>query len=120
MKVFLAGATGVIGIRLVPLLVATSHEMTGMTRTPSKAGPLQELGATPVVCDVFDLQNLSEAVLAARPYLVISELTDLPDDTAHVPARLSATNRIRVEGTRNLLQAADTAGASRFITQSIA
>jgi nucleoside-diphosphate-sugar epimerase len=117
MRVFVAGASGVIGLRLVPLLVAEGHDVAGMTRTPAKSGRLRGLGAEPVVCDVFDAAALQEAVVAFGPEAVVNELTDLPD-------RLAATNeanaRIRREGTRNLLAAAEAAGASRFLSQSVA
>jgi nucleoside-diphosphate-sugar epimerase len=117
MRVFVAGASGVIGLRLVPLLVAAGHDVAGMTRTPAKSRRLRGLGAEPVVCDVFDAAALQEAVVAFGPEAVVNELTDLPD-------RLSATNeanaRIRREGTRNLLAAAEAAGASRFLSQSVA
>lgn len=117
MRVFLAGASGVIGVRLVPLLVAAGHTVAGMTRSPGKVERLRELGAEPIVCDAFDADALIEAVVAFRPEAVVNELTDLPDDE-------SATNqgnaRIRREGTRNLLAAADAARASRFVAQSVA
>ena len=82
MRIFLAGATGVLGRRLVPLLVADGHQVTGMTRSPDKVDLLAELGADPVVCDVFDADALAAAVAEARPDVVLHELTDLPDDAA--------------------------------------
>jgi uncharacterized protein YbjT (DUF2867 family) len=117
MRVFVAGASGVIGVRLVPLLVAAGHEVAGMTRSPGKVEGLQALGAEPVVCDAFDAVALREAVVAFRPEAVVNELTDLPDEQA---ATNEANARIRREGTRNLLAAARAAGASRFVAQSIA
>ena len=120
MRVFVAGATGVIGIRLVPLLVQAGHEVAAMTRTPSKVESLQRLGAQPVVCDVYDAGALREAVVAAAPDVVIHELTDLPDDAARLDDFGDANVRIRTEGTRNLLDAADAAGVKRFLAQSIA
>jgi nucleoside-diphosphate-sugar epimerase len=117
MRVFVAGASGVIGVRLVPRLVAAGHDVAGMTRTPGKLELLRGLGAEPVLCDVFDAAELRDRVVAFQPDAVINELTDLPD-------RVAATNvanaRMRREGTRNLLAAAEAAEASRFVSQSIA
>ncbi len=120
MRVLLAGASGVIGIRLVPLLVAGGHQVTGMTRTAAKARRLGELGAEPVVCDVYDVPALTEAVLAAAPNLVMHQLTDLPDHRDEIAAYADRNNRIRTEGTRHLLAAAAAGGAERFMAQSIA
>ena len=120
MRIFLAGATGVIGIRLVPLLVGAGHVVAGMTRSPDRAARVATLGAQPVVCDVFDAPALEAAVSAFAPDLVVHQLTDLPDDASEVPHFVAANNRIRTEGTRNLLAAAHAAGADRFLAQSIA
>jgi nucleoside-diphosphate-sugar epimerase len=117
MRVFVAGASGVVGVRLVPLLVAAGHEVAGMTRSPGKVERLRALGAEPVVCDAFDAAALREAVVAFKSEAVVNELTDLPDE----PAATNEPNaRMRREGTRNLLAAAKAAGASRFVAQSIA
>lgn len=120
MRVFLAGASGAIGRQLVPLLVAAGHEVAGMTRSPGKVEMLRELGAEPVVVDVYDSEALTEAVVAFKPDLVMHQLTDLPSDPAEIPAKGSANARIRTEGTRNLIAAAQAAGAPRFLAQSIA
>lgn len=120
MRIFLAGATGVIGVRLVPLLVAAGHEVVGMTRSPGKASLLEELGAEPVVCDVFEAEALLEAVTASRPAMVMHQLTDLPDERVRIAETSAANARIRREGTRNLLLAARAAGAPQFIAQSVA
>jgi uncharacterized protein YbjT (DUF2867 family) len=120
MRVFVAGATGVIGIRLVPLLVAAGHRVAAMTRTPAKAERLAALGAEPVVCDVFDAARLRQAVGAFGADAVVHELTDLPDDERELPRYVSANARIRREGTRNLLDAAREAGVDRFLAQSVA
>lgn len=120
MRIFLAGATGVIGRRLVPLLVVAGHEVTGMTRTPAHAGLLSDLGAASVVCDVYDASALTAAMVAARPDAVIHQLTDLPDDAALISEYAPRNARIRREGTANLLAAAHAAGATRFIAQSVA
>lgn len=120
MRVFIAGATGVIGARLVPLLIGAGHEVVGMTRSPDKVGLLRDLGAEPVVCDVFAARPLRDAVVQAAPDLVMHQLTDLPDEVDQIPAFAERNNRIRDEGTRNLIAAAQAAGASRLVAQSIA
>ena len=120
MRIFLAGASGVIGVRLIPLLVRDGHEVAGMTRSPGKTAALRELGAEPVVCDVFDAGALAKAVTAFGPELVMHQLTDLPDQVERIREFAAGNNRIRTEGTRNLLAAAAQAGATRFLAQSIA
>jgi nucleoside-diphosphate-sugar epimerase len=120
MRIFLAGASGVIGVRLVPLLVGEGHEVSGMTRTAAKRPLLRELGARPVVCDVYDADALTAAVVDAAPDLVMHQLTDLPDTSDRIPEFAERNNRIRTEGTRNLLAAARAAGAHLFVAQSIA
>jgi uncharacterized protein YbjT (DUF2867 family) len=119
MRVFVAGATGVIGVRLVPLLMAAGHTVAAMTRTPSKAESLRAAGATPVVCDVFDRLALLAAVEAFAPDLVMHQVTDLPDDVRQIEAFLPANRRVRSEGTQNLLAAAAVCGA-RVLAQSVA
>jgi nucleoside-diphosphate-sugar epimerase len=118
-RIFVAGATGVIGSRLVPLLVADGHAVAGMTRSTHKADLLRELGAEPVVCDVFEADALTRAVIAFAPDIVFHQLTDLPDSAADIPAFSERNNRIRGEGTRNLLSAAAAASAGPVIAQSI-
>jgi NAD(P)-dependent dehydrogenase (short-subunit alcohol dehydrogenase family) len=122
MRIFLAGASGVIGLRLIPLLVAEGHIVAGMTRTAAKADGLARAGAEPVVCDVFDAGALRNAVAAFAPDLVMHQLTDLPDDAAQIGDFGARNDRIRLEGTRNLLAAAAGAGVpgARFEAQSIA
>jgi nucleoside-diphosphate-sugar epimerase len=120
MRVFLAGATGVIGIRLLPLLVSAGHTVAGMMRSPDKADRLRALGAAPVVCDVFDAAALTAAVTGFRPDAVIHQLTDLPDHRDQLSGFAAANDRMRTEGTRNLLAAAAAAGAGHFLAQSIA
>jgi nucleoside-diphosphate-sugar epimerase len=121
MRIFLAGGTGVLGMRLVPLLVEAGHDVVGTTRTPAKADLLAGLGATPVLCDVYDREALVEAAVAASPDLVMHQLTDLPDSPdALGPDVYAANARIRTEGTDNLVAAARAAGASHFVAQSIA
>src|SRR5512132_1439237 len=106
MRIFLAGASGVLGMRLVPLLVSAGHQVSGMTRSPAKAEQLAALGAVPVICDVFEAVALREAVVAARPDTVMHQLTDLPDELASIRNFAAANARIRREGTGNLLEAA--------------
>lgn len=120
MKVFLAGATGVIGTRLLPLLVGAGHTVAGTTRSPTKAEPIRAAGAEPIVCDVYDPAALIAAVQAFEPDLILHELTDLPDFPADLPARRADNARIRVEGTRNLIAAAQAAGCRRLLAQSVA
>lgn len=119
-RVFLAGATGVIGVRLVPLLLAAGHSVIGMTRTPAKAEQLRGQGVTPVVCDVYDAPALNDAVVAAEPDLLLHQLTDLPDDAQQVASLAHNNARMRRVGTDNLLAAAKAAQCGRFIAQSIA
>ena len=121
-KVFLAGATGAIGKRLVPLLLDAGYEIFGTTRSESKAAGLQAAGATPILVDVFDAAALSRAVAAARPEVVIHQLTDLPPalEPSGMTEGVSRTTRIRKEGTHNLVSAALAAGVRRFIAQSLA
>jgi nucleoside-diphosphate-sugar epimerase len=120
MRIFLAGASGVIGRRLIPLLVADGHEVAGMTRSPAKTEMLRELGAEPVVCDVYDADALGEQVKGFGTELLVHQLTDLPDTADQIPDYRDRNNRIRTEGTRNLISAMESAGANRLIAQSIA
>ncbi len=121
-RIFLAGASGAIGRPLTRLLVQAGHQVTGTTRSPARAEALRRSGAEAVVVDVFDAQALAEAVMAARPAIVIHQLTDLPP--AVDPARMAEFShrnaRLRKEGTANLVRAALAAGAGRLIAQSIA
>jgi nucleoside-diphosphate-sugar epimerase len=121
-RVFLAGATGVIGAPLLERLLADGHEVTGMTRSPAKADALRAAGAEPVVADGLDAQAVLSAVGKARPDAVIHELTAIPRrlDPRKIIRDFELTDRLRTEGTRNLLAAAQAAGATRFIAQSIA
>ncbi|RAI45667.1 NAD-dependent epimerase/dehydratase family protein [Rhodoplanes roseus] len=122
MRIFVAGATGVIGRRLVPMLVRDGHEVTGTTRLPDKAVALQRAGARPAVVDVFDGPALAAAVAQAHPDVVIHQLTDLPDllDAEGLNEALARNARIRVEGTCNLVAAVQAAKVPRLIAQSIA
>jgi len=121
-KIFVAGATGVIGRRLVPMLVRSGHEVTGMTRRSERSGQVEAMGALPAVCDVFDAPALEAAVAAASPEVVIHELTDLPAalDPRKYESQMAGNDRLRSEGTANLVAAARAAGAKRIVAQSIA
>ncbi|MGB7543766.1 MAG: NAD(P)-dependent oxidoreductase [Burkholderiales bacterium] len=121
-KVFLAGAAGAIGRRLVPLLHDAGFSVWGTTRSQDKADALREAGVTPIVVDVFDRSGLEQAMREMRPAIVMHQLTDLPKTLAGPPSEdvLKANARVREEGTRNLVAAAISSGARRFIAQSIA
>jgi uncharacterized protein YbjT (DUF2867 family) len=120
MRIFLAGATGVIGIRVLPLLIGAGHTVAGMTRSPHKSERLAALGAQPVVCDVFDGPALTRAVTAFEPDAVVHQLTDLPDHSGELPGFAARNDRMRTEGTASLLAAAAAAGARHLLAQSIA
>lgn len=121
-RIFVAGAAGVIGRRLVPQLRAAGHQVFGTTRSHARADELRLVGAEPVVVDVFDAQALTQAVVDARPDVVIHQLTDLPPhlDPDRMAEAVIGNARIRDEGTRNLVDAAIIGGARRMVTQSIA
>ena len=122
MRIFLAGASGAIGRRLVPLLLRAGHEVTGTTRSAESAKELARAGVTPAVLDVFDAPAVARAVGIARAEVVIHQLTDLPRefDQAQIAASYAKNARIRIEGTRNLVAAAQAVSVRRFIVQSIA
>jgi nucleoside-diphosphate-sugar epimerase len=121
MRVFVAGASGAIGRPLIPKLIAAGHEVTGMTRSEARGEEVSAAGARAAVVDVFDRDALSAAMAEASPEVVVHELTSLPDrlDFRNEDT-YAATNRVRTEGTRNLIDAARAAGARRLVCQSIA
>lgn len=119
MRVFLAGATGAIGKPLVRALVEAGHEVTGTTRSQAKAADITAAGATPAVCDAFDLTALGGAVGAARPDAVINQLTALPPRFNPRKPDYATTNRLRGEVAPALARMAIEAGAKRLISQSI-
>jgi 2-alkyl-3-oxoalkanoate reductase len=122
MRVFVAGATGALGKRLVPMLVENGHEVTGMTRTPAKEDLIRELGARPAMADALDPEAVARAVAEADPEVVIHQLTAI-DASAFgrsLDKMFAQTNRLRTEGTDHLLAAARAVGARRFIAQSFA
>jgi nucleoside-diphosphate-sugar epimerase len=125
MKIFVAGATGVLGRALVPQLVARGHDVVGMTRSASKQDLVRSLGARPVVADALEADAVAQAVASAEPEVIVHELTALSGkmsvrDMRHperaVPATM--TNRLRTEGTDHLLAAGRAVGARRFLAQS--
>ena len=119
MRIFLAGATGVIGIRLLSLMLAEGHVIAAMTRTREKLDGLRAAGVTPVLCDLFDQSSLTAAVKDFQPDLIVHQVTDLPDQLENLADFLPKNERVRSEGTRNLLAAAKEANASGFLAQSI-
>jgi nucleoside-diphosphate-sugar epimerase len=121
MRIFLAGATGAVGRPLTRLLTAAGHAVTGTTRSRDKAAIIESAGATATVVDAHDGDALQAAVLAARPDVVIHQLTDLPSvrDPATYAAALAANARLRIMATPALVVAARAAGARRFVTQSV-
>jgi 2-alkyl-3-oxoalkanoate reductase len=122
MRVFVAGASGAIGRPLVRQLLAAGHEVTGMTRREKNAESIRAAGAKAVVCDAFEANALEVAVREAAPEAVIHELTSLPPRLDYKAKQdpLGPTNRLRIEGTRNLLAAAQAAGTRRLIAASVA
>ena len=122
MRVFVAGATGAIGRPLVPRLLAAGHEVTGMTRSEDRAQSLRGAGAEAVVGDVYDSDGLTRALREARPEVVVNELTDIPPalNPRRFESQMAGLNRIRTEGYRNLVSAAQEAGARRLVAESIA
>ncbi|MBC8879605.1 MULTISPECIES: NAD-dependent epimerase/dehydratase family protein [Pseudomonas] len=121
-KVFVAGASGVIGRALLKLLVAADYSVYGATRRAEKVKDIEATGATAVVVDVYDAERLNEELVRIQPWAVIHQLTDLPRGLSpELMAKAVENNaRIRTEGTRNLVAAARAAGATRLIAQSIA
>lgn len=122
MRVFVTGAAGVLGRRLIPTLVGRGHHVVGLTRSAEKRGLLEQLGAEALVADVLKPTAILDAVVAAKPEIVVSLLTDLPQrlDLRRINETYDANNRLRVEGTSNLVAAARAASVSRLIIESLA
>jgi len=122
MKVFVAGASGAIGTRLVPQLIERGHEVIGTCRSPENAELLQALGAEPIALDLLDPAAVRTAVLAAAPDAIVHEATALADVrfSRNLDRSFAQTNRLRREGTDALLAAAHEAGVRRFVAQSFA
>jgi nucleoside-diphosphate-sugar epimerase len=122
MRVFLAGATGAIGRQLVPLLLGDGHQVIGMTRSSQRAQALRAAGAEPVVADALDREAVVEAVRGTRPDAIVHQLTAIPAliDPRRIERDFVLTDRLRTEGTHNLLAGAREAGTQRVVAQSIA
>jgi uncharacterized protein YbjT (DUF2867 family) len=120
LRIFLAGASGVIGQRLIPRLVQAGHVVGGMTRSPRKMELLGHLGAEPILCDVFNREALIQAVRDFNPDVVLNELTDLPDNVARISELADLNARIRTEGTQNLIEAARRSASPKILAQSVA
>jgi nucleoside-diphosphate-sugar epimerase len=122
MRILLAGATGAIGTPLLRLLVAGGHEVTGMTRSPEKAAMIRAAGAEAVLADALDSAAVEHAVTAARPQAIVNQLTAIPPrlDPRRILRDFALTDRLRTEGTHNLIAAAEAIGGARILAQSIA
>lgn len=122
MRVFVAGGSGVLGRRLVPQLVAAGHQVTATTTNPGKLGLVTELGAEGVVMDGLDAASVKDAVTAARPDVVVHQMTAIAPkpDTRHPDRWFAQTNRLRTEGTDHLLAAAAAAGVDHVVAQGYA
>jgi nucleoside-diphosphate-sugar epimerase len=126
MRVFVAGGTGVMGRRLVPQLVARDHQVTATTTSAAKLDLLAQLGAAGAVMDGLDAASVGETVAAARPDVIVDQMTAIspahagPPDIKHIDRWFAATNRLRTEGTDHLLAAAAAAGVTQFVAQGYA
>ncbi len=119
-RILIAGATGVIGVRLISILIGAGYDIVGMTRSITKLELLTELGATPLLCDVYDRKLLLKSVLDFAPDIVMHQLTDLPDKSDLISSFVQANNRIRTEGTFNLVESVRQLPKARIIAQSVA
>jgi nucleoside-diphosphate-sugar epimerase len=122
MRIFVAGATGALGRQLVPKLVERGHEVTGMTSTESKRAIVGELGATPVVADALNAEQVASAVARAEPEVIVHELTAINADAGirNIDRSFEPTNQLRTEGTDHLLAAGRAIGVKKFVAQSFA
>jgi nucleoside-diphosphate-sugar epimerase len=122
MRVFVAGGAGVLGRRLVPQLVGRGHQVTATTTSPNKLGILDQMGAHGVVMDGLDAASVGETVAAARPDVIVHQMTAIAGkpDIKHMDRWFATTNRLRTEGTDHLLAAAEATGVSQFVAQSYA
>src|SRR5919198_6235030 len=122
MRVFVLGASGAVGTRLVPQLIARGHKVIGTCRSPDKGEDIRALGAEPVVLDALDARAVQEAVATAKPDAIVHQATALANARfgRNLDRTFAQTNRLRTEGTDNLLAAARAAGVPRFVAQSFA
>jgi nucleoside-diphosphate-sugar epimerase len=120
MRILVAGATGAVGRRLVPLLVSKGHAVMGLSRTPEKAAAIRAVGAEALAADGLDAESIRAVVNSARPDVIVHEMTDLrgASDLRAFDRSFANTNRLRTEGVDHLLQAAREAGVKRFVAQS--
>ena len=120
MRVFVAGANGAVGRRLVPMLVANGHQVTGTGTSERSAAAIRAMGAEAVVVDGLDAAGIGEAVARAEPDAIIHEMTALSasPDFRNFDRWFALTNRLRTEGTEHLLAAAKASGVKRFVAQS--
>ena len=119
MRVFVAGATGAMGKQLVPRLVAAGHDVSGMTSKEANRDLVTELGATPIVADALDPDQVADAVGRANPDVIVHQLTAIGAiDLRHLDRDFALTNRLRTEGTDHLLSAGHAVGVKRFVAQS--
>jgi nucleoside-diphosphate-sugar epimerase len=120
MRIFVVGATGAIGQRLVPILVAAGHSVVGLTRTETKTALIRSLGAEPAVADGLDAKAVQAAVAAAAPDVIVHQMTDLrgATDLRNFDRAFRTTNRLRIEGTDHLMAAAKASGVRRLLAQS--
>jgi nucleoside-diphosphate-sugar epimerase len=120
MRVFVAGATGAVGSRLLPLLVAAGHSVVGLTRSPFGADAIRAAGADAAIADATNRGAVVAAVANAKPDVIVHEMTALGGDVdlRRFDRSFAATNRLRTEGLVNLLAAAKQAGTARLVAQS--
>jgi nucleoside-diphosphate-sugar epimerase len=120
MKIFLAGGTGAVGRRLVPALLRGGHQVVATTRSSEKTSALAALGAEPVIADGLNRDSILNAVTAARPDVIVHQMTSLASmkSLRNFDRHFATTNRLRTEGTRNLVEAARAAGTKKVVVQS--
>ena len=119
MRIFIAGATGTLGLPLVGALVAKNHQVTGLTRSPEKRRTLEQAGATVAVANALNARDLKQVLRSAAPNCVIDLLTAIPKNGPIRASQMKATNRLRIVGTTNLLNAAIAGGCKRIIGESM-
>ncbi len=122
MRVFVAGAGGALGTRLVPRLIDRRHEVIGSFRSPASAERVRSLGAQPIALDLLDARAVRKAVLEAQPDAIVHQATALSGVrfSKHLDRSFAQTNRLRTDGTDALLAAARETGVARFVAQSFA
>jgi nucleoside-diphosphate-sugar epimerase len=120
MRIFIAGASGALGVQLVTQLVSRGHEVVGTTRYAAKTGALRALGAEPVIVDALDPDSVADVVAKTEPEVIVHQLTALngPMNMRNVKRMAAATNRLRTEGTDHLLAAGRAVGVGKFVAQS--